>query len=749
MKRLDPIAKATPTVWPNEFDGVFSGRCGLRCGRSGPDTGPRPWADPVTRLAWPEVAQPTLGDRRPASAVHCVWIGSAGGHLHQASSCLARVRRACSDAIGRSRHAARKRLQRTPARRSRRPENVVVEPFRGNGGGVRLARSPSRTSAPRGRRDDPWQRGPAPLWSDHSAPAEVRRATHDAQVGDVLSDTLTPRRHRGSERQCRRGAACVRDSLPPAGSARTASAVARPAVGRRTVRRTCFNGCDASTSRSRIADSGLIGIAATQRDHDGRSSDASPWRPGGSDQLLKRPASVQSTARLAGRMRDDRRPDVDDFTGPANDGRRRGARSGWPGACGPRLGPSSDFQPVVGAGRDIDPLDPRRGRRPRQGRSTAGAARRQRPGRSAGPRPASPPASSRCLVVANQPGRRSPSRATTAVRHVDDRLAADGAGSPLGPSRCAGAILRPTSRPRARGFFCPAERALRAMRRHGLRRTNRRDPRLRGVQAAQLPDEQVAAQHARPDRDAQVLPLVRPAHAAQGDPLAPGSEWRRRGHSARPSAASARRSRAPAPGRRPSARDEARAQHDTQVPESRATSPRPRPSSRRGADTEDYGEQRRARRRRARPSRSPGAGVPAPQPDGRPSPPRRAAPTSTPRTPPRSPPRAARAPRAREAREGGAPQRTRQRAEGARPSQAEKRARRRHRLPRLLLGRAEAGPVARPRHAGPGLRGDPHLRRRHGRLPRRRSTRSSTGSSSASSSPIDQRGLDDECFAGT
>ena len=42
-----------------------------------------------------------------------------------------------------------------------------------------------------------------------------------------------------------------------------------------------------------------------------------------------------------------------------------------------------------------------------------------------------------------------------------------------------------------------------------------------------------------------------------------------------------------------------------------------------------------------------------------------------------------------------------------------------HRLPRLLLGRAEEGPVARPRHPGPGNRRHDHLRRRRRRLPRR------------------------------
>src|SRR5204862_8141075 len=39
------------------------------------------------------------------------------------------------------------------------------------------------------------------------------------------------------------------------------------------------------------------------------------------------------------------------------------------------------------------------------------------------------------------------------------------------------------------------------------------------MQAAQLSDEQIEAKLARPDRVLEVLPLVRTAHAAQGDAL--------------------------------------------------------------------------------------------------------------------------------------------------------------------------------------------------------------------------------------
>jgi preprotein translocase SecE subunit len=39
------------------------------------------------------------------------------------------------------------------------------------------------------------------------------------------------------------------------------------------------------------------------------------------------------------------------------------------------------------------------------------------------------------------------------------------------------------------------------------------------VQASQLPDEEIEAEHARQGRVLEVLPLVRPAHPAPGDPL--------------------------------------------------------------------------------------------------------------------------------------------------------------------------------------------------------------------------------------
>src|SRR4051812_333454 len=52
------------------------------------------------------------------------------------------------------------------------------------------------------------------------------------------------------------------------------------------------------------------------------------------------------------------------------------------------------------------------------------------------------------------------------------------------------------------------------------RRAYRCHPRLRGVQAAQLPDEQEQAEQPRPHHAAQVLQVVPVAHEPPGDPLA-------------------------------------------------------------------------------------------------------------------------------------------------------------------------------------------------------------------------------------
>jgi preprotein translocase subunit SecE len=48
------------------------------------------------------------------------------------------------------------------------------------------------------------------------------------------------------------------------------------------------------------------------------------------------------------------------------------------------------------------------------------------------------------------------------------------------------------------------------------------------MQAPQLPDAEIEAEHARPLRDEEVLPLVRLTHAAQGDALAVAKPQRTR-----------------------------------------------------------------------------------------------------------------------------------------------------------------------------------------------------------------------------
>src|SRR6185312_2171129 len=62
----------------------------------------------------------------------------------------------------------------------------------------------------------------------------------------------------------------------------------------------------------------------------------------------------------------------------------------------------------------------------------------------------------------------------------------------------------------------------------GYRSTSCDHARLHGVQAAELSDEQVQAEHAGPLRDEEILPLVRESHAAPGDPLVARSPRTRR-----------------------------------------------------------------------------------------------------------------------------------------------------------------------------------------------------------------------------
>src|SRR5215211_7296696 len=79
----------------------------------------------------------------------------------------------------------------------------------------------------------------------------------------------------------------------------------------------------------------------------------------------------------------------------------------------------------------------------------------------------------------------------------------------------AARVRLPSARRRATGpgFLAPLGRG------NGHRSTSRDHAGVHGVQAAELRDGQVEAEHARPRRAAQVLPLVRPAHGAPGDAL--------------------------------------------------------------------------------------------------------------------------------------------------------------------------------------------------------------------------------------
>ena len=306
--------------------------------------------------------------------------------------------------------------------------------------------------------------------------------------------------------------------------------------------------------------------------------------------------------------------------------------------------------------------------------------------------------------------RRSSRRSTAAPRRSSATSSPRRSASRYGRQRSlqfVGAILRP---PRASR---PGFSSVTAVRNRGD--MARGDVRIAVTLACEeckrrnYQTQQVAPELAGPHRAAQVLPLVRPPHAAQGNAL---RRWRRRGHSARPSAARARPSRS-----------------------ARASAGRvARPARHPGAEVR-RGRRGRGRRGGDRRRRSRGASSRHPTRRSRPGP--SAAPSET-----RA--QGGREAHAREDQQAPASasswRRRQKQAAGGAP------ARRGHRLPRLLLGRAEEGPVARPRHPGPGHRGDHHLRRRRGRLPRRARRASSTAHQA---DPLDRERLLDRCIAGT
>ena len=87
-------------------------------------------------------------------------------------------------------------------------------------------------------------------------------------------------------------------------------------------------------------------------------------------------------------------------------------------------------------------------------------------------------------------------------------------------SRASDALSFRQPRARSRGFFRLRYPPKRFLKRNGSRRSpNRGDARLRRLQAPELSDQQEPAERSGSDRDAQVLPLVRPPHRPQGNAL--------------------------------------------------------------------------------------------------------------------------------------------------------------------------------------------------------------------------------------
>ena len=117
---------------------------------------------------------------------------------------------------------------------------------------------------------------------------------------------------------------------------------------------------------------------------------------------------------------------------------------------------------------------------------------------------------------------RRPARAPAHHFGISDERPGRWATSELDPiGKSAGVPLQSRGpeavRQHARGHHTSPEES------HGQDRSQSCDhPRLHRVQAAELPDDEVEAEHARPRRVPEVLPLVRRPHAAPGDPLAHG-----------------------------------------------------------------------------------------------------------------------------------------------------------------------------------------------------------------------------------
>ncbi len=245
---------------------------------------------------------------------------------------------------------------------------------------------------------------------------------------------------------------------------------------------------------------------------------------------------------------------------------------------------------------------------------------------------------------------------------------------------------------------------------HGRRRTHRRHPRLRGVQAAQLPDQQVASEQPRPDRDAAstasgaaaTRPTRRPAEAPSLSQVAKCRRAQRKAEAGQAPPAAARAARPRVAGEGPARHRRCPISGDVEEFEAALEA---------GAAEADRPESRRRPRGRA-PARDRGR--------------RRRRGTAHDRREER-----------KAARRGAAEAKERERK--ARAS-AERRAPKEEKAENAsaagvmtffssVIERAAQGAVAGPRDAGPGLGRDAALRRRRRRLPGRRSTRSSAASS--------------------
>src|SRR5581483_4080970 len=102
--------------------------------------------------------------------------------------------------------------------------------------------------------------------------------------------------------------------------------------------------------------------------------------------------------------------------------------------------------------------------------------------------------------------------------------------APIRPARSGPATL---PRPEGSASACPGPEASSREKRYGQDRSQSCDhARVHRVQAAELPDDEVEAEHARPRRVPQVLPLVRHPHAAQGDPVGDMADARSERHPA-------------------------------------------------------------------------------------------------------------------------------------------------------------------------------------------------------------------------